>query len=402
MFDAIVVGARCAGSPTAMRMARRGYRVLLLDRARFPSDTISTHWIWPPGIACLKRWGLLDRVVASNCPPIRSLGLDLGAFILTGVLPAVEGVAEMYAPRRTVLDKLLLDAAAEAGAEVREGFAVTGLTTSGDAVTGIRGRQRGGPEIEEQARIVIGADGRNSFVAKSVGAGEYNARPMLTCGYYTYWSDVTPHLTAIHPHPRRMVVSFPTNDGLTLTYVACPREEFRAVRADLDRHITEGLGLCGDFAEPFRAAKRAGPIVGTGTIPNFFRKPYGHGWALVGDAGYHKDPILAQGISDSFRSVEWLAEAIHSGFSGERPLAAALADYQRTRDEHLTPMYNLCCDLASLGPPPPEIMSLYEALRHDEVERNRYFGTLGGTVPIPEYYAPENMQRIVAGAAGRA
>lgn len=127
MFDAIVVGARCAGSPTAMLLARRGYRVLLLDRARFPSDTISTHWIWPPGVACLKRWGLLDRVVASNCPPIRSLGLDLGAFVLTGVLPAVEGVDEMYAPRRTVLDKLLLDAAAEAGAEVREGFAVTGL-----------------------------------------------------------------------------------------------------------------------------------------------------------------------------------------------------------------------------------------------------------------------------------
>ncbi len=100
MYDAIVVGARCAGSPTAMLMARRGYRVLLLDRARFPSDTISTHWIWPPGVACLKRWGLLDRVVASNCPPIRSIGLDLGAFILTGVLPAVEGVAEMYAPRR--------------------------------------------------------------------------------------------------------------------------------------------------------------------------------------------------------------------------------------------------------------------------------------------------------------
>jgi flavin-dependent dehydrogenase len=402
MFDAIIVGARCAGSPTAMLLARRGYKVLLVDRARFPSDTISTHFIWPPGVACLKRWGLLDRVVASNCPPIRSLGLDLGAFILTGVLPAVEGVAEIYTPRRTVLDKLLLDAAVEAGAEVREGFAVTGLTTSGDAVTGIRGHQRGGPEIEEQARIVIGADGRNSFVAKTVHAGEYNVRPMLTCGYYTYWSDVTPHLTAIHPHPRRMVVSFPTNDGLTLTYVACPRDEFRAVRADLDSHMTEGLGLCGDFAEPFRAAKRAGPIVGTGTIPNFFRKPYGEGWALVGDAGYHKDPILAQGISDSFRSVEWLVQAIHAGFSGERPLAAALANYQRVRDEHLAPMYNLCCDLAGLGPPPPEIMALYEALRHDEAERNRYFGTLGGTVPIPEYYAPENLRRIIGGAPGSA
>jgi 2-polyprenyl-6-methoxyphenol hydroxylase-like FAD-dependent oxidoreductase len=127
IYDAIVVGARCGGSPTAMLLARRGYRVLLLDRARFPSDAISTHWIWPPGVACLKRWGLYDRLLASNCPPYRTIGLDLGEFRLEGELPPIDGADEMCAPRRTVLDKLLLDAAAEAGAEVREGFQVAGL-----------------------------------------------------------------------------------------------------------------------------------------------------------------------------------------------------------------------------------------------------------------------------------
>jgi 2-polyprenyl-6-methoxyphenol hydroxylase-like FAD-dependent oxidoreductase len=136
MFDAIVVGARCGGSPTAMLLARHGYRVLLVDRVKFPSDTISTHWIWPPGSACLKRWGLLDRVLATNCPPFRTMGLDLGDFQLIGDLPPIDGVAEVCVPRRTVLDKLLLDAAAEAGAEVREGFSVTGLTSSHGRVTG--------------------------------------------------------------------------------------------------------------------------------------------------------------------------------------------------------------------------------------------------------------------------
>jgi flavin-dependent dehydrogenase len=398
MFDAIVVGARCGGSPTAMLLARHGYRVLLVDRARFPSDTISTHFIWPPGVACLKRWGLLDGVLATNCPSVRTIGLDLGDFQLTGELPAFDGMAMMCAPRRTVLDKILLDAAAEAGAEVREGFSVTGLLTSDGGVTGIRGHRRGGTEIEEQARIVIGADGRNSLVAKTVKAAEYNVRPVLTCAYYAYWSDVPPHLPAIHPRPRRTVISFPTNDGLTITPVICPRDEFRTVRADPGRYIVDGLDLVADFAEPFREGARVEQIRGTGTLPNFFRKPYGDGWALVGDAGYHKDPILAQGISDAFRSSEWLADAIHAGFTGSPPLCAALAEYQRIRDEDFMPMYDFNCGMASMEPPPPEMLALYAALRYDPIERNRFFGTLGGTVPIPEYFAPENLQRIVAGA----
>jgi flavin-dependent dehydrogenase len=199
MFDVIVVGARCAGSPTAMLLARHGYRVLMVDRATFPSDTVSTHFIWPPGVACLKRWGLLERVLATNSPVIRTIGLDLGEFQLTGELPPFEEVGDICAPRRTVLDKLLFDAAAEAGADVREAFTVTGLISSADRVTGVRGRSRGAAETTEQARIVIGADGRNSLVAKAVGAAEYNARPVLTCACYAYWRGVTPQVPAIHP-----------------------------------------------------------------------------------------------------------------------------------------------------------------------------------------------------------
>jgi 2-polyprenyl-6-methoxyphenol hydroxylase-like FAD-dependent oxidoreductase len=210
MFDVIVVGARCAGSPTAMLLARYGYRVLLVDRATFPSDTISTHYIWQQGTACLSRWGLLDRVLATNCPPFRTLGLDLGTLQLIGETPAVGGVAEICVPRRTVLDKILLDAAAESGAEVREGFTLTELTSVDGRVTGTRGHGRGGAEVEEQARIVIGADGRNSPVAAAVSAVEYNVRPALTCGYYAYWSGVSPHIAAIHPRPRRVVITFPT------------------------------------------------------------------------------------------------------------------------------------------------------------------------------------------------
>jgi len=408
MYDAIVVGARCGGSPTAMLLARRGYRVLLVDRARFPSDTVSTHWIWPTGMACLKHWGLLDRLAATNCPLFQTMGLDLGELRLAGDLPPTDGVAAICAPRRMLLDKLLLDAAAEAGAEIRESFTVTELIYSGDGVTGIRGHGQTGADTSEKARLVIGADGRNSLVAKSVSAAEYNARPALTCCYYAYWSDVPPHLTAIHLRASptnagssRTIASFPTNNGLTITPIVCPHEEFASARSDPDRHVRENLALVDEFAEIFSGAKRVEPVRGSGTLPNFFRKPYGNGWALVGDAGFHKDPILAQGISDAFRCAEWLADAIDAGFSGARPLNDALAEYQRIRDERLTPSYELTCDLATLAPAPPEMLALYEALQHDEVERNRFFGTLGGTVSIPEYYAPENLRRIIGGTAGR-
>jgi flavin-dependent dehydrogenase len=348
VFDAIVVGARCAGSPTAMLLARSGHRVLLVDRATFPSDTISTHWIWQLGLACLERWGLLDRVLATNCPLISQVGLDLGEVQMSfDVLPG-DGIASVCVPRRTVLDKILVDAAGEAGVEVREGFSVTGLSGSGGRVTGIRGHDRNGTEVQEQARIVIGADGRNSLVARAVEATEYNVRPALTCGYSAYW-NVPRHLPGMHPQPRRMVYTFPTNDGLTVTYVTCPCADFDNVRADLDGWVSRALNQITGFEDIFLPGTRIGQIMGMRDLPNFFRKSYGDGWALVGDASYHKDPIIAQGISDAFRSAEWLAEAVHAGLGGSRPFGDALAEYQRIRNERLTPMYDLTCNMAGRG-----------------------------------------------------
>src|SRR5581483_1642830 len=168
MYDAIIVGARCAGSPTAMLLARKGYRVLLLDKATFPSDTLSTHAVKVAACARLGRWGLLDRVAATNCTPIRKGTLHLGPFSLSGSAPPLDGVGVAYAPRRRLLDKILVDAAVESGAELREDFAVDELVTEGGRVTGVRGHARGGAPVTESARIVIGADGLHSLVARAV------------------------------------------------------------------------------------------------------------------------------------------------------------------------------------------------------------------------------------------
>jgi flavin-dependent dehydrogenase len=395
MYDAIVVGARCAGSPTAMLLARKGYRVLLVDRASFPSDTMSTHFIHPPGIAQLKRWGLLEQVAASNCPPFYNMTFDLGPFALIGSPPPADGVTEHYCPRRTVLDKILVDAVVEAGVELREGFLVQEILMEGDRVTGIRGRAAGGTMVTEEARVVIGADGMRSLLARTVQASEYNAKPTLTCAYYTYWSGVPIDGAEIYPRDRWITIAFPTNDGLVCTFIEWPREEFHAVRTDVEGNFLKKLDLAPGLAERIRSGNREANFVGTAVLPNFFRKPHGAGWALVGDAGCHKDPYMGLGITDAFRDAELLTEAIDAGFSGRKPLEEALADYERRRNEASMPSYELNCQLASLEPPPPDMLQLFAALRGNQTETDRFFGAMEGTVPIPEFFSPENVQHIV-------
>jgi 2-polyprenyl-6-methoxyphenol hydroxylase-like FAD-dependent oxidoreductase len=402
MYDAIVVGARCGGSPTAMLLARKGYRVLLVDRASFPSDTISVHYIHQPGVACLKRWGLLDRLIASNCPPVHRQRLDLGPIVLTAAPPPEDGVADAYAPRRTILDQILIDAAVAAGADVRERFTVEGLVFDGDRVTGVQGHAAGGATVTEEARIVIGADGLHSLVARHVQAPIYEARPALTCAYYAYWDDFPVEGAELYARPNRMLIAGPTNDGRTSVIVYWPVAEFREVRTNVEHNFLSALNLVPSLADRARTGHRAERFRGTADLPNLYRRPYGSGWALVGDASYHKDPITAQGITDAFRDAELLAEAIDDGFSGRQQLDTALAGYERHRNEATMPMYELTCQFATLQPPPPEMQQLMAALRDNQAETSRFIGTVAGTVPIPEFFAPENLSRIVGMAAGNA
>jgi 2-polyprenyl-6-methoxyphenol hydroxylase-like FAD-dependent oxidoreductase len=390
MYDAIVVGARAAGSPTAMLLARKGYRVLVVDRSTFPSDTLSTHYIHQPGIASLRRWGLLDRLIETGCPPVRGMRFDVGPFALAAAPPASDGVAEGYCPRRTVLDSLLLDAAADAGAEVRTGVSVDDLVLEDGAVAGIRGEG-----VEERARVVVGADGRNSFVARTVQAPEYDVRPGRTCAYYSYWAGAQTEGAELFPRDGRMIISGPTHDGLQIVVVFWPRDEFKAVRGDIEQSFLDAVALAPSLAERLAAGERVDRFYGVGELPFWYRKPFGRGWALVGDAGYHKDPVTAQGITDAFRDAELLAAALDAGFAGTRPLEEALGEYERTRNEETRGLYELTYELASLAAPPPEQQALFGALRDNEKEAGRFFGVIAGTVRPDEFFAPDNLARIV-------
>jgi 2-polyprenyl-6-methoxyphenol hydroxylase-like FAD-dependent oxidoreductase len=353
-YDAIVVGARCAGSPTAMLLARKGYRVLAVDRATFPSDTVSTHLIHPPGIGALKRWGLFDRVVATGCPPIDTYAFDFGLFTIAGS-PESPDSSVSYAPRRTVLDKVLVDAASEAGAEVREGFTVEEVILDDGRVTGIRGHSRGGETVTEYARIVVGSDGLHSIVAQAVHPQQYNEKPPLLAAYYTYWSGLPMYgRFEVYIRPYCSFGVWPTNDDRTLVIAGWQYKEFEANKADIEGNYLKVIDLAPSFAERIRSARREERFAGM-PVPNYFRKPFGPGWALVGDAGYNKDFITAQGIQDAFRDAELCVAALDESFAGVRSYDAAMTDYQSTRDRHVLPMYEFTAQMASQEPPPPEM-----------------------------------------------
>src|SRR5262245_41359044 len=403
MYDAIIVGARCAGAPTAMLLARKGYRVLVVDRATFPSDTISTHILWPHGAEIMDRWGLLDRLAATGCPPVAlNLIFDVGPFALTGGVTDTNRGCGGFCPRRTVLDKLLVDAAVEAGADVREGFTVETLLWDGNRVAGIKGHGRTGGTIEERARVVIGADGVHSLVAKSVRAPEYDTKPPLTTNYYSYYAGFEADDIEMYVRDHHAVGCFPTHDNLTLIAVLWPTSRFEEVRADVEAHVANALGSTPSVAERRRAAKREEKWYGTAGVPNYFRQPFGPGWALVGDAGYNKDPITAQGISDAFIDADGLARALDDGWSGRRQLDDALVDHQTSRDKRVKALYDFTCHLALLEPPPPHMQQLFTALRGNQGATNQFYSAITGSRPLPTFMNPENIDRIMAAARVRA
>jgi 2-polyprenyl-6-methoxyphenol hydroxylase-like FAD-dependent oxidoreductase len=396
-YDVIVVGARCAGSPTAMLLARRGWRVLVVDRATFPSDTLSTHIVHPPGVASLQRWGLLDRLVATGCPPIDRYVFDFGAVVLSGS-PGNDTSPVGYCPRRTVLDALLVDAAREAGAEVREGFTVDELVVEDDRVVGVRGHARDGETVTELASVVVGADGRFSLIARSVRSEQYHEKPPLLSAYYAYWSDLPMDGCFVQcARPGQGFAAAPTHDGLTLVIAGWSFAAHEANKHDIEGSFLGAIETAPEFADRMRRATRETRFAGT-SVPGYFRRPYGPGWALVGDAGYNKDFITAQGILDAFRDAELCAHALDEALSGTRPFDNAMCDYQTTRDEHVLPMYEFTSQLATLEPPSAEMQELLAAIAGNQAAMDGFARVNAGVTSPAEFFSETNIGRILAAA----
>jgi 2-polyprenyl-6-methoxyphenol hydroxylase-like FAD-dependent oxidoreductase len=369
--------------------------VLLVDRATFPSDTLSTHFVHPPGVAALERWGLRERLAATGCPPVHRYSFDFGPFVIAGSPRPVDDVGVAYCPRRTVLDELLVHAAAAAGAEVREGFSVDEILVEGRRVVGVRGHV-GGRSMTERASVVIGADGRNSSVAKAVQPEQYNERPALSPAVYSYWSGVDSVGFEVFVGERCGMAAFPTHDDLTLVVAGFPEADFDAVRHDTAGELARALAKVPALADRMRSAHREERFHTATNLGGYFRTPSGPGWALVGDAGYRLHPITAQGITDAFLDAERMVDALDAVFAERRGFEESMECHRSERDERVLPMYDLTFELAHLEQPPPaEMQQLLAAVACTQEVMDDFVSTQAGTLPIPAFFSPENVGRIM-------
>lgn len=346
-YDVIVVGGRVAGAATAMLLARRGHRVLVVDQEQPGRDTLSTHALMRPGVLQLQRWGLLEDVIAAGTPPVSTV-----TFRYADDPIVVDVEHPLYAPRRTVLDPIVVAGARRAGAEFRYGVRVERVLRDQDGrVSGVAGRGPLGERFTARGRVTVGADGSRSLVARAVHAPVTRTAPSASAVIYGYWSGVDASGYEWCFDVERSAGVMPTNDGLTCVWVSAPAAHMRPLmRGDREQSVSALLEQTSpDLARRVRAGRREGVLRGAmNTVPNLTRRPWGAGWALVGDAGQHTDPLTALGISNALRDAELLADGLHASLRDPRDEAAALAAYERARDERSEDLFAVSTVISSL------------------------------------------------------
>jgi flavin-dependent dehydrogenase len=363
--DVVVVGTRCAGAATAMLLARQGLDVVAIDRCQFPSDTMSTHSIARGGVVQLSRWGLLDQVIASGAPPIREVSFHIGGAVVRKPIKPAAGVDHLIAPRRDVLDDILVRAARSAGAQVRTGITVADVRHDGSGrVTGVVGKDADGQPVHIAARFVVGADGLRSRIARAVGAPVTDQRHDNGAVFYTYVAGLDFAGTEFHIADGAFAGLFPTHDGEANVWIATPADDVEHLRGNPDRSaafLTLLEGIAPDYAERVAAAQQTAPVRGFAHMPNQLRQPVGDGWALVGDAAYFRDAITGHGITDAFRDAELLARAIGAVLAGDADERDVMSRYHTQRDELVSELFDLTSAMA-LYPPIREFTELQKRL----------------------------------------
>ncbi|HEX5265806.1 MAG TPA: NAD(P)/FAD-dependent oxidoreductase [Acidimicrobiales bacterium] len=392
-YDVVVVGARCAGAPLAMLLAREGLRVCLIDRARFPSEVPSTHAIQPNGVAALERMGLAERVRAIGAPPITQAKIDIDGVVIdySDGFVAQSG-APMWCIRRASLDQQLVEAAVDAGAEFRPTTAATGLVRNDGRVGGVET-----PAGRISASLVVGADGPHSGVARMAGSREYHASPPGRLFVWGYFDGVRnpPARLWIGKAGDVGMLAAPTDGELFLVALVPSLADKARYLSDTAAALTEGLGGFPEVADVVDGAGLVGPVRAMARWHGYFREATGPGWVLVGDAGHFKDPTPGQGISDAFRQVEHLVPAITAGLT-DGTVDQRLNAWAEWRDEDAWEMYWFAGDMGAPGPTPALVREMIRQVVERPGGADRFLQLMDHQLPPSQLFTP---RRALAAAA---
>jgi len=405
-YDVIIVGGSVAGASTAMLLARRGYHVLLLDKQIFPRDTNSTHFIWPRGFSYLKRWGIADELT-TKVPCCREMNLNIEGINLTGSVPIddlkqrfthlhgdADYLTDQYmGPRRHFLDHILINNAEKSGAKVHQGCNFEEVIMENNRVIGVRYKNANNTHYKAYAKIVIGADGRYSKVAKQVGAEIIDYRALSTFAYYGYFSGITQPQLDIHKKGRLGTAIYPTMDDTQMVLVYGPNAWWDDFRKNTEQNFYATYDYCDpEMGEKIRAGKREEKFKACGSMSAFKRQLFGQGWVLIGDACSFKDQVSAMGITHAFRDAELLTSHLDQGLSGDIPLYKSLTDYEKVRAFDYDEYFDLVCQVAEMNPYSKEDLKQIYHIQKDQNKINEMISQFGDTKSLSTANPVENQK----------
>lgn len=396
MFDIIVVGARCSGAPAAMLLARKGYRVVMIDKDPPGSDMLhSTHIVQPIAVSKLKKWGLLADLEA-KCPSFESYSFDFGVALIDGRPPAVDGDARAFCPRRKVLDPLLVSAAVSAGVTYLPSTKVIDVTRNRDRIDGVRIVTAGGAEQTIKGSFVVGADGPSSKIAARVNAAQYHDAPAQQVTMWGYWSGVPGYGLAVKSDGGQAVWLIPSSGGDSMVGVSWEMSRYKSLRGEVEKGYYASIAELSPLLSSQLRQNLLSSELRLGSTRTYLRVPHGPGWVLLGDAGHMKDPCSAQGITDAFIDVDECTSLIDEGLRGEINLDEGLEAWHIARDARLIPFHDMSLKMAQFAPPDGNETALYQAIAKNHAATTQFLGLISESTNPGEFFAPDNIGKLLA------
>jgi len=407
-FDVVIVGGRVAGSTLASLLGAGGLDVLLLERASFPSDTLSTHVIYGDSFGIWERIGAWDAIERLGSAKLGGISwIRDGRPDIRGRFWPVRGHDYSLCIRRLLLDDVLFsNAAATPGVTAVQGARVTELLHDGQGVTGIRFETRdeagGTKRSRASARLVAGCDGRRSLVARAVGAPQYVTESPINFAFYTYVEGVDPG-----PEPEPMFEIWDSDHiggtpmlarcdaEIWMAIVYLPQEHFDGFRSRKDDNFWKAMDSDPRVGPRLRSGRQLTPIRGAGDFVNFIREPVGEGWVLIGDAGQHKDPIFGQGIGDAVRSAESLADRLLEAESAGSDWSSALARFRMQRDLDLVPNFQWMIQRKPADLTEGDFNAIMDGLGGDPQQAERFINVFSHAVSGPEFFGRLNVSSLL-------